>query len=95
MKRGIAIALSAALLAVGQMSWAEQVEQEITLKDNSTVIVFGDGEMAMRDSKGRPYSMKEGHPMQTKDGKTISMGKDNAARKSKLEQDREDMYRGA
>lgn len=70
-------------------------EPEISLKNGSSVIVFEDGQMSMRDSKGRPYSMAEGQPMETRDGRTIRMGRDAPWRKSRIEREREDIYRGA
>jgi ketosteroid isomerase-like protein len=91
----IALPLGVLLSLVSLSPSAAQVEEEITLKEGSSVIVFADGEMAMRDSKGRPFSMQQGHVMETRDGKQIRMARDNPSRKSKAEQDREDMYRGA
>lgn len=70
-------------------------EPEVRLKDGSSVIIFPNGEMSMRDAKGRPYEMAEGHRMETRDGKTILMGRDAARRKSRIEREREDIYRGA
>lgn len=95
MKLRFALPAGLLMAAVSLSAPAAQVEEEITLKDGSTVIVFADGEMAMRDSKGRPFSMQTGHVMETRDGKSIRMGRDNPVRKSKMERDREDMYRGA
>lgn len=70
-------------------------EPEVSLKNGSSVIIFEDGQMSMRDSKGRPYSMAEGQSMETRDGRTIRMGRDAPWRKSKLERERDDIYRGA
>lgn len=70
-------------------------EPEVSLKNGSSVIIFADGQMAMRDSRGLPYSMAEGTPMETRDGRTIRMGRDAPSRKSRIEREREDIYRGA
>lgn len=43
------------------------------LKDGSTLYVYKDGKMAMEDKYGKSVSMKEGAPMETKDGKKIMM----------------------
>ena len=56
--------------------------------------LFKDGKMATRDSKGRVSSMKENHPMETKDGKTIMMRGNELWRKTQSEKEREDLYRG-
>jgi hypothetical protein len=64
------------------------------LKDGNTVVIFKDGKMAMRDSKGRPLSMKEDHPMETKDGKVIMMRGNELWRKTQSEKELEDLYRG-
>ena len=43
------------------------------LKDGNTLYVYKDGKMAMEDKNGKSVSMKEGTPMETKDGKKIMM----------------------
>ena len=43
------------------------------LKDGNTLYVYKDGKMAMEDKNGKSASMKEGTPMETKDGKKIMM----------------------
>jgi hypothetical protein len=70
-------------------------EPEVSLKNGSSVIIFEDGQMSMRDSQGRPYSMAEGTPMEARDGRTIRMGRDAPSRKSRIERERDDIYRGA
>jgi len=45
----------------------------IELKDGSTVHIYKDGKMAMEDKVGRPRTMTEETPMETKDGKIIMM----------------------
>lgn len=49
------------------------VEKAYELKDGSTVYVFKDGKMAMENKVGQVVTMKEGHAMETKDGKKIMM----------------------
>ncbi len=95
MKPSVALLVMAALLSAASPSWAKEAEEEITLKNGSTLIIFGDGEMAMRDSKGRPYSMAEGQTMEARDGRVIRMGRDNPLRKSKAEQEWERIFHGA
>ena len=43
------------------------------LKDGNTLYVYKDGKMAMENKYGKSVSMKEGTPMETKDGKKIMM----------------------
>ena len=50
-----------------------KVSKSIELKDGSTVYIFKDGKMGMEDKLGRPTAMKQGHAMETKDGKKIIM----------------------
>lgn len=90
-----ALLAMAALLSAAAPSWAKEAEEEITLKNGSTVIIFGDGEMAMRDWKGLPYSMAEGQAMEARDGRIIRMGRDNPFRKSKAEQEWDKIFHGA
>lgn len=90
----IAAAFSSSLVVAAEHSQA-MYEPEVKLKDGSSVIVFENGEMAMRDSKARPYSMSEGHQMEARDGRMIRMGRDAPWRKSRIEREREDIYRGA
>lgn len=49
------------------------VEKTYEMKDSSTLYVFKDGKMAMENTHGRVVSMKEGHPMETKDGQKLMM----------------------
>lgn len=90
----VAIGLLAAVMLAAPLAWAAEGEKEIPLKDGATVIIYKDGKMAMRDSKGRVTSMKEGHPMETKDGKVIMMRGNEIWRKTQSEKEREDLYRG-
>ena len=63
------------MLAVGVMGsvYAADDAQQIPLKDGSTLLVFKDGKMSMRDKNGRTMSMKDGVAMETKDGKKLMM----------------------
>jgi hypothetical protein len=86
--------LAAVAFATPLWTAAATEEEEIPLKNGSTVIVFGDGEMAMRDAKGRSFPMAEGEPMEAADGRTVRMGRDARPRRSKAELERLYMYSG-
>ena len=64
--------------------------REIELKDGTVLLIFRDGKMSMRDRNGRPLQMKEGHPMEAKDGKVYMMRGNEVWRRT----EREEMYRG-
>lgn len=49
------------------------VQTMIPLKDGPSLYNFKDGKLGMEDKFGRPQSMKQGHVMETKDGKKIIM----------------------
>ena len=88
--------LAGAMLAVSS-AWAadtDKGDRHIPLKDGTTVILFKDGKMAMRDARGRPLGMKENHPMETKDGKVIMMRGNELWRRTQSERELEDLYRG-
>ena len=44
----------------------------IPLKDGSTLHIYQDGKMTMEDKVGRPQTMPQGTPMETKSGKVIT-----------------------
>lgn len=94
MRATIVTGVLATVMLAGSPAWSAEGEKEIALKDGTSVIVFKDGKMAMRDSKGRVVSMKENHPMETKDGKIIMMRGNELWRKTQSEREREDLYRG-
>lgn len=80
---------------VSAPSWSRGGQERlIPLKDGTTLVVFKDGKMAMRDDRGRPMSMKENHPMETGDGKLIMMRGNELWRKTTSEKELEDLYRG-
>lgn len=56
------------------------IAKTLTLKDGSTVTLFKDGKMAMRDKLGRATQMKPGHVMETVDGQRIIMIGNEVAR---------------
>jgi len=64
----LALAVSGSAIAAGN-----ETTGAIELKDGSTVHIYKDGKMTMEDKVGRPERMKEGTPMETKDGKIIMM----------------------
>lgn len=94
MRPGVTAAVLLAAMLAGPAAQAAEGEREIRLRDGTTLIVFKDGKMAMRDAKGRPVSMKENHPMETKDGKVIMMRGNELWRKTQSEKELEDLYRG-
>ncbi|MER2552455.1 MAG: periplasmic Cu(I)/Cu(II)-binding protein CopK [Thauera sp.] len=70
------LATAAASILIATSAFAVDqgnVEKSYELKDGSTVYIFKDGKMAMEDKFGRAASMKEGHEMETKDGKKVMM----------------------
>lgn len=70
------VLMIAAIAATSVSAYAvdkAQVKQSIELKDGSTVYIFKDGKMGMEDKLGRETAMKQGHVMETKDGKKIIM----------------------
>ncbi|MCC4117697.1 periplasmic Cu(I)/Cu(II)-binding protein CopK [Aromatoleum toluclasticum] len=70
----IASATAAILIATTAFAVDQgKVEKSYELKDGSTVYVFKDGKMAMENKAGQVVSMKDGHAMETKDGKQIMM----------------------
>jgi len=94
MRNGLAASLLAAAMLASPLAWSAEGEKVIPLKDGSSVVVFKDGKMAMRDSKGRVTQMKDGHPMETKDGQIIMMKGNEIWRKTQSEKDWEALYRG-
>ena len=94
MRIGLAAGLLAAAMLASPHAWSAEGEKVIPLKDGSSVVVFKDGKMAMRDAKGRVTQMKDGHPMETKDGQVIMMKGNEIWRKTQSEQDWEALYRG-
>jgi len=65
----VAIASSFAMSAFAGTGLQSSVE----LKDGSTLHIFQDGKMGMEDKVGRSFLMKEGHAMETQDGRTVQM----------------------
>lgn len=74
---------------------AQEGERKIPLKDGSTLVVFKDGKMSMRDKNGKVIGMKEGVAMETKDGQVIMMKGNEIWRKTTTEKDWEQLYRGS
>lgn len=69
--------VSAALADDAARAAAEKV---IEMKDGSTLYIFKDRKMSMRDKHGRATRMDPGHVMETKDGQKIIMIGDEVAR---------------
>lgn len=74
-------------------AWAAAADTEVPLKDGSTLVIFKDGKMSMRDSRGRTMSMKDGVPMQTKDGMVLIMKGNELWRRTITEQIRDELYK--
>lgn len=88
------LAMAAALGVGGAVLAAQDDAREIPLKDGSTLLVFKDGKMSMRDARGRTQSMKDGMRMETKDGQVIMMKGNEVWRKTSGERLAEDLYKG-
>ena len=74
MFKKLAVACAISLFAISAFAVDKSdVKETIELSDGSNVYIFKDGKMGMEDKLGRPTSMKAGHAMKTKDGKTIIM----------------------
>lgn len=87
------ILVAAIALAVSPLAWSAQ-ETKIALKDGTTVVVFEDGKMAMRTSKGAGADMAEGHQMETKDGRIVVMRGNEVQRKTEQEKELDRIYFG-
>ena len=89
------VLMIAAIAATSVSAYAvdkAQVKQSIELKDGTTVYIFKDGKMGMEDKLGRATVMKQGHVMETKDGKKIIMNGNEIWRVEELLHS--DHYRG-
>jgi hypothetical protein len=87
-------AFAAGMVLVPAVSTAQETK-EIPLKDGSTLVVFKDGKMSMRDKSGKSSSMKDGMVMETKDGKVYVMKGNEIWRKTTTEQMRDELYKGS
>lgn len=85
--------VAALAMAVSPLSWSAE-ETKIELKDRSVLVVFEDGKMAMRDARGRTASMEEGQPMETIDGRVITMRGNETLRKTEGEKELDRIYFG-
>ena len=63
------------VLALGIVGTAYATEDArvIELKDGTSIVVFKDGKMSMRDKFGRAVTMPEGMVMETRDGTKVTM----------------------
>lgn len=82
----ITIAALGAVASAALAFTADEVQQNIALKDGSTVYVFKDGKMSMEDRFGRVVRMQPGHVMEAKDGRQIIMVGDEVARLDAIRQ---------
>jgi len=74
-----------ALVSVGT-AYAMDDERVIPLKDGTSVVIFQDGKMSMRDKFGRAHAMPEGTIMETADGQKILMKGNEFWRKTTAEE---------
>jgi hypothetical protein len=67
--------LALLMLAVSGLAIAAGTETTgaIPLKDGNTVHIYKDGKMTMEDKVGKPMTMPQGTPMETKSGTVIMM----------------------
>src|SRR6266545_1614569 len=68
-----ALAIAAVAVAATSAFAAENVAKQYELKDGTTLLIYQDGKMAMKDKTGRTHSMKSGQRMETKDGQVLMM----------------------
>lgn len=94
-RNAVAAALATVAFAAAGAALADGDVKEIPLKDGTTLLVFKDGKMSMRDARGRVVSMKDGMQMETKDGKVFVMKGNEIWRKTTTEQFLADLYRGS
>ena len=73
-------------IGVGGAAVAAEDSQEIVMKDGRSLVIFKDGKMAMRDSKGRPVTMKNGMAMETADGRKFMMRGNEVWRRTSQEE---------
>jgi hypothetical protein len=64
----LALAISGSAIAA-----ETQTTGAVELKDGTTLHIYKDGKMTMVDKVGKPKTMPEGTPMETKNGKIIMM----------------------
>ena len=60
-------------IGVSGAAFAANDSREVAMKDGGSLIIYKDGKMAMRDSKGKTKSMKPGMVMETADGRKFTM----------------------
>lgn len=94
MRAPIIIGVMTALAAASTLAAQQQREQEVRLRDGTTVVIFEDGKMTMRDRKGLPVSMAESQIMETEDGRTIAMKGNEMTRKTAGERELDRIYFG-
>lgn len=81
MMKKLCVAVGLGALAVSAFAFGtDPIVKSISLKDGSTVHVFGDGKMAMESAYGRIESMDDGHVMEGRNGEKIVMKGNETAR---------------
>lgn len=68
-----AVAILIAAVGTAGAQTDASIAKQFDMKDGSTLVVFKDGKMSMKDKLGRTAAMKAGHVMETKDGQRIIM----------------------
>ena len=72
----VTLAAMAGPAAAGQANDPAPVPGRHALKDGTTLVVAGNGWMRMFSATGARVHMKDGVPMETRDGKVIAMKED-------------------
>lgn len=90
----VMVGLIASLNATAAFAGEQESERQIKMKDGSTLVIFADGKMAMRDRKGLPSSMPENQTMEAEDGSRIVMKSNEVFRKTLREQELDRLYFG-
>lgn len=90
----VVVGLIASLIASASFAGEQESERRIKLKDGSTVVIFEDGKMAMRDGKDLPSSMPENQAMESEDGSLIVMKGNEVFRRTLRERELDRLYFG-
>ncbi len=85
--QAVTLIMAAALCALSgaALAWQGWDAEEIKLQDGRTLLVFSDGKMALRDSRGRVVHGRDGETLVTAKGETIQMKGNEVQRVTKNE----------
>ena len=93
-RKALTSAAFAAGVVLAPAAWSADDVKELPLKDGTTLLIFKDGKMSHRDTRGRVVPMKEGMNMEAKDGKVFVMKGNEVWRKTSAEQIYNELHRG-